>query len=114
MGSGLTIVSLMMPRDPGTNIGDSQHENGTQTFCSESAKYSDQQGEFHALIRLSSGALIDIVRQASSWTGSGRRFSIRLGPGSTARSGLNVRVLSPVQTAITANNSPCSDGVHPS
>jgi hypothetical protein len=34
-----------MPRDPHTNIGDSEQPGGTKTFCSPSGRYSSTQGQ---------------------------------------------------------------------
>jgi hypothetical protein len=38
------LFSMIMPRDPHTNVGDSEHPGGMQSFCSASAKTSDTQG----------------------------------------------------------------------
>ncbi|XP_006458991.1 hypothetical protein AGABI2DRAFT_200889 [Agaricus bisporus var. bisporus H97] len=35
---------LVMPRDPHTNIGDSEYPGGTQVFCSSIARSADEQG----------------------------------------------------------------------
>ena len=34
-----------MPRDPHTNIGDSEHPGGMKTYCSPAGRYSSQQGQ---------------------------------------------------------------------
>jgi hypothetical protein len=39
-----TRRSMIMPRDPHTNVGDSEHDGGMQTYCSSSAKTSSKQG----------------------------------------------------------------------
>ncbi|KAK7461938.1 hypothetical protein VKT23_008370 [Stygiomarasmius scandens] len=36
---------MIMPRDPHTNIGDSEHPGGMKTYCSPNGKYSSDQGE---------------------------------------------------------------------
>ena len=41
----MTLVSMIMPRDPHTNIGDSEHPGGMKTYCSPSGRYSSQQGQ---------------------------------------------------------------------
>ncbi|KAF7300955.1 Allergen protein [Mycena indigotica] len=35
---------MIMPRDPHTNIGDSEHPGGMKTYCSPAGKYSSLQG----------------------------------------------------------------------
>ncbi|KXN87224.1 hypothetical protein AN958_08614 [Leucoagaricus sp. SymC.cos] len=37
---------MIMPRDPHTNIGDSEHPGGMKTYCSPSGRYSSIQGQF--------------------------------------------------------------------
>ncbi|EGO05286.1 hypothetical protein SERLA73DRAFT_44150 [Serpula lacrymans var. lacrymans S7.3] len=39
---------MIMPRDPHTNIGDSEHPGGMQTYCSSAGHYSADQGEIPA------------------------------------------------------------------
>ncbi|TFK33463.1 hypothetical protein BDQ12DRAFT_691142 [Crucibulum laeve] len=39
---------MIMPRDPHTNIGDSEHPGGMKTYCSPSGRYSTQQGQLPA------------------------------------------------------------------
>jgi len=36
---------MIMPRDPHTNIGDSEHTGGMKTYCSPSGRYSTTQGQ---------------------------------------------------------------------
>ncbi|KAF4613848.1 hypothetical protein D9613_008078 [Agrocybe pediades] len=36
---------MIMPRDPHTNIGDSEHPGGMKTYCSPSGRYSPDQGQ---------------------------------------------------------------------
>ncbi|KAF9448565.1 hypothetical protein P691DRAFT_669199 [Macrolepiota fuliginosa MF-IS2] len=36
---------MIMPRDPHTNIGDSEHTGGMKTYCSPSGRYSSTQGQ---------------------------------------------------------------------
>ncbi|KAF9266391.1 hypothetical protein L218DRAFT_921913 [Marasmius fiardii PR-910] len=36
---------MIMPRDPYTNIGDSERPGGMVTYCSKAAKYDDSQGD---------------------------------------------------------------------
>ena len=43
---------MIMPRDAHTNVGDSEHPGGMQTYCSKSAKYSDEQGAYTPYERL--------------------------------------------------------------
>jgi len=39
---------MIMPRDPHTNIGDSEHPGGMKTYCSPAGRYSSQQGQLPA------------------------------------------------------------------
>lgn len=39
-----TFCSMIMPRTPHKNIGDSEHPGGMQSYCSSSAHTSDSQG----------------------------------------------------------------------
>ena len=39
---------MIMPRDPHTNIGDSEHPGGMKTYCSPKGRYSSQQGQLPA------------------------------------------------------------------
>ncbi|EDR12977.1 uncharacterized protein LACBIDRAFT_312067 [Laccaria bicolor S238N-H82] len=39
---------MIMPRTPHTNIGDSEHPGGMQTYCSPSGKYDSSQGQLSA------------------------------------------------------------------
>lgn len=44
MGDLFTISGFcLIIRDPHTNVGDSEHPGGMISYCSEAAKYSDQQ-----------------------------------------------------------------------
>ncbi|XP_006459003.1 hypothetical protein AGABI2DRAFT_200902 [Agaricus bisporus var. bisporus H97] len=36
---------MIMPRNPNTNIGDSEHPGGTKTYCSPAGRYSSTQGQ---------------------------------------------------------------------
>ncbi|KAF8640217.1 hypothetical protein AX16_010114 [Volvariella volvacea WC 439] len=36
---------MIMPRNPHTNIGDSEYPGGTKTYCSPAGRYSSQQGQ---------------------------------------------------------------------
>jgi len=36
---------IIVPRDPHTNIGDSEHPGGTKTYCSPAGRYSPNQGQ---------------------------------------------------------------------
>ncbi|KAI0090948.1 hypothetical protein BDY19DRAFT_984033 [Irpex rosettiformis] len=36
---------MIMPRDPHTNIGDSEHPGGMKTYCSPAGRYSSKQGQ---------------------------------------------------------------------
>ncbi|KAF8186631.1 hypothetical protein BJ912DRAFT_456752 [Pholiota molesta] len=40
-----TSFCMIMPRDPHTNIGDSEHPGGMKTYCSPAGRYSPQQGQ---------------------------------------------------------------------
>jgi hypothetical protein len=40
----ISIIGLIVPRDPHTNIGDSEHPGGMKTYCSPKGRYSSQQG----------------------------------------------------------------------
>ena len=46
--SDLTPDSMIMPRTPHTNIGDSEHPGGMQTYCSPNGKYDSSQGQLPA------------------------------------------------------------------
>lgn len=37
--------SMIVPRNPHTNIGDSEHTGGMKTYCSPDGRYSSQQGQ---------------------------------------------------------------------
>ncbi|KAG8727025.1 hypothetical protein FRC12_022863, partial [Ceratobasidium sp. 428] len=39
---------MIMPRDPHTNIGDSEHPGGMKTYCSPNGRYNSTQGQFPA------------------------------------------------------------------
>ncbi|KAJ2934694.1 hypothetical protein H1R20_g2396, partial [Candolleomyces eurysporus] len=39
---------MIMPRDPHTNIGDSEHPGGMKTYCSPGGKYDSSQGTLPA------------------------------------------------------------------
>ncbi|KAJ3542375.1 hypothetical protein NMY22_g3530 [Coprinellus aureogranulatus] len=39
---------MIMPRDPHTNIGDSEHPGGMKTYCSPAGKYDSSQGTLPA------------------------------------------------------------------
>lgn len=39
---------MIMPRQPDTNIGDSEYPGGEQTYCSPAGHYSSQQGQLPA------------------------------------------------------------------
>lgn len=41
----MTFDSMIMPRDPHTNIGDSEYPGGMKTYCSPSGRYSTIQGQ---------------------------------------------------------------------
>jgi len=43
-----TSFCMIMPRDPHTNIGDSEHPGGMKTYCSPAGRYSTQQGQLPA------------------------------------------------------------------
>ncbi|KAJ7589915.1 hypothetical protein C8J56DRAFT_825972 [Mycena floridula] len=55
-----TKFCMIMPRDPHTTIGDSEHPGGTKTYCSPSGKYSTTQGvlpaDFWSNIAFKTGA----------------------------------------------------------
>ncbi|TFK73258.1 hypothetical protein BDN72DRAFT_834915 [Pluteus cervinus] len=53
---------MIMPRDPHTNIGDSEHPGGMKTYCSPSGRYSSDQGQLP----------IDFWSSVSFKTGSGK------------------------------------------
>ena len=36
---------MIMPRDPHTDIGDSEHPGGMKTYCSPAGRYSSKQGQ---------------------------------------------------------------------
>ncbi|KAF4596756.1 hypothetical protein EYR40_007556 [Pleurotus pulmonarius] len=40
-----TSHCMIMPRDPHTNIGDSEHPGGMKTYCSPAGRYSSKQGQ---------------------------------------------------------------------
>ncbi|KAJ7833367.1 hypothetical protein B0H14DRAFT_1166573 [Mycena olivaceomarginata] len=39
---------MIMPRDPHTNIGDSEHPGGMKTYCSPNGRYDSSQGQLPA------------------------------------------------------------------
>ncbi|THH19016.1 hypothetical protein EW146_g2077 [Bondarzewia mesenterica] len=39
---------MIMPRDPHTDIGDSEHPGGMKTYCTPAGRYSSQQGQLPA------------------------------------------------------------------
>lgn len=39
------MSSIIVPRDPSTNIGDSEHTGGMKTYCSPAGRYDNAQGQ---------------------------------------------------------------------
>ena len=42
------LLSMIMPREPHTNVGDSEHPGGMKTYCSPAGRYDSQQGQLPA------------------------------------------------------------------